>query len=135
MRLIQELADYEKAPQEVTVSEAQMSDAFSNGKLFEYFVAETEEQQVVGIALFYYKYSTWKGRCIYLEDIVVTQTHRRQGIGKALFEKVVERAKSDKVKRLQWQVLKWNTPAIDFYKQYKTIVDDEWYNCKIIEFE
>jgi GNAT superfamily N-acetyltransferase len=127
--LIKELATYEKAPNEVEVSIDEMKKDFAN-KVFDFFVAELENE-IVGIALYYYKYSTWKGRCIYLDDIVVTEKHRQKGIGMALIKALINVAKQEKVRKLEWQVLKWNTPAIEFYKKLNTLFDDEWLNCKL----
>jgi GNAT superfamily N-acetyltransferase len=127
--LIKELATYEKAPNEVEVSVDEMKKDFAN-KVFDFFVAELDNE-IVGIALYYYKYSTWKGRCIYLDDIVVTEKHRQKGIGMALIKALIKVAKQEKVRKLEWQVLKWNIPAIEFYKKLNTLFDDEWLNCKL----
>jgi len=129
LELIKELATYEKAPNEVEVSIDEMKKNFAN-KVFEFYVAELDNE-IVGIALYYYKYSTWKGRCIYLDDIIVTEKHRRKGIGMALMKALINVAKQEKVRKLEWQVLKWNTPAIEFYKKLNTLFDDEWLNCKL----
>jgi GNAT superfamily N-acetyltransferase len=130
--LITELAIYEKAESEVvnTIEQLQI-DGFGNNKLFDCIVAEVEEK-VVGFALFYTSYSTWKGACLYLEDFLVTENMRGQGIGKLLFDKVYNIAKSRKVGRFEWQVLDWNEPAINFYKKYNAILDPEWLNGKIV---
>lgn len=131
LALITELAEYEKAAGEVEVTVEQMNDwGFGEQPLFRSFVAESRGS-VVGIALFYNKYSTWKGKCIFLEDIIVTAAHRRQGIGEKLFMAVAAIAKEEKVKRLEWQVLEWNEPAIAFYKKFNTHFDGEWINCKL----
>jgi GNAT superfamily N-acetyltransferase len=82
--------------------------------------------------LYYIKYSTWKGKCIYLDDIIVTESMRRKGIGKKLFEAVIAVANKMRVRKLEWQVLNWNKPAIGFYKKYSTVFDKEWVNCKLI---
>lgn len=131
--LIKELAVYEKAGDEVetTVSSMEM-DGFGPDKIFDLFVAE-QNGQIVGIALYYIKFSTWKGRCVYLDDIVVTQKLRGNGIGKLLFDKVIEVSKAMGVKRLEWQVLNWNEPAIRFYKKYQSQLDEEWINCKLTD--
>jgi GNAT superfamily N-acetyltransferase len=131
LKLIKELAEYEKAPDEVEVTLAEMENwGFGKDKIFDFFVAE-ESGVIVGLALYYYKYSTWKGKCLFLEDIIVTEKMRCKGIGKLLFDKIIEVAKSDKVRRLEWQVLEWNEPAIKFYKKYKAILDTEWLNGKL----
>jgi len=131
LKLVHELAVYEKAPNEVEVSHEQMKQwGFGKEALFKFFVAELNEE-VVGIALYYYKYSTWKGKCIFLEDIIVTESQRKKNIGSKLFERVAQVAKQEGVKRLEWQVLDWNTPAIAFYKKYKSNFDGAWLNCKL----
>lgn len=133
--LIKELAEYEKAPLEVTVSVADMErDGFGEHPIFQFFVAETEGK-IVGISLYYIKYSTWKGKCVFLEDIIVTEAYRKFGIGKKLFDEVVKVAKEMKVKRLEWQVLEWNEPAIKFYEKLNSHFDSEWINCKLTDKE
>lgn len=129
--LVQELAVYEKAPTEVEVTLEEMKNwGFGKDKLFDFFVAE-KNKSIVGIALYYYKYSTWKGKCIFLEDIIVTEKMRGTGIGKLLFEEVVKVAQNEKVRRMEWQVLEWNEPAINFYNKYNAVLDAEWINCKL----
>ncbi len=131
LKLVKELAIYEKAPDEVEVTVAQMEEwGFGADKQFDFFVAESDGK-IVGMALYYYKYSTWKGKCLFLEDIIVTESERKNGFGKLLFDAVVQVAKKDKVKRMEWQVLEWNEPAIKFYKKTKTVFDEEWVNCKL----
>lgn len=131
MALIKELAEYEKAPNEVTLTLEQLrEDGFGATPKYSLYVAE-QEGEIVGIALYYFKYSTWKGQCLYLEDLVVKETLRRQRIGKALFEAVALVAKELQVPRFEWQVLEWNIPAIEFYKKYDANLDGEWLNCKL----
>lgn len=131
MALIQELATYEKAPNEVTLTVDQLhSDGFGETPKYQLFVAE-KSGEIVGIALYYFKYSTWKGQCLYLEDLVVREALRRKKIGKALFEAVAAEAKRLQVPRFEWQVLDWNAPAIAFYTQYNTHFDNTWVNCKL----
>lgn len=131
LNLVKELASYEKAPNEVEVTIEEMINwGFGADKQFDFFVAE-EHHHIIGIALYYYKYSTWKGKCLFLEDIIVTESQRQRGIGKLLFNEVVKVAKADGVKRMEWQVLEWNTPAIEFYKKYQSHFDGEWVNCKL----
>lgn len=126
--LIKELALYEKAPQEVAISIEELeNDGFGDKPIYELIVAEKRDH-IVGIALIYEKYSTWKGRSIYLEDLIVTESERGSGIGKALFEEVIKRAKERNSGRMEWQVLDWNKPAIDFYKSYGAELDGEWFN-------
>jgi len=131
LNLVKELAAYEKAPNEVEVTIEEMTAwGFGEDKQFDFFVA-TENNVIVGLALYYYKYSTWKGKCLFLEDIIVTESQRGKGLGKLLFDKVVQVSKEQKVRRMEWQVLDWNTPAIEFYKKYDATLDGEWVNCKL----
>ena len=131
LTLVKELATYEKAPNEVEVTIAEMTEwGFGTDKQFDFYVALLDGV-IVGIALYYFKYSTWKGKCLFLEDIIVTEAQRGKGLGKLLFDKVVEVSKEMKVRRMEWQVLDWNRPAIEFYKKYDAILDGEWVNCKL----
>lgn len=131
LRLVKELAVYEKAPDEVEVTVDEMTAwGFGADKQFDFFVAE-DQGAIVGIALYYFKYSTWKGKCLFLEDIIVTESLRGKGIGKLLFDEVVKVSKSLGVRRMEWQVLEWNTPAIKFYEKYQASLDGEWINCKL----
>lgn len=137
LELVQELAEYEKAPQEVTVSLEHFVDSgFGEKPVWWAFVAESTagaENQIVGIALYYIRYSTWKGQRLFLEDIVVTQEWRGKGIGKQLFDRTIEEARDKKFKGMMWQVLDWNEPAINFYKKYGAGFDGEWINCTLSE--
>lgn len=131
--LIQELADYENATDEVQNSVARMEeDGFGDAPIFKFFVAENEDR-IVGTAIFYNRYSTWKGRCLYLEDLVVSESERGQGTGKLLFDAIVKEAKTTDCKVLTWQVLDWNEPAIRFYKRLNADLDAEWINCKLTD--
>lgn len=133
--LICELAEYEKAPQEVSNTvEDMIRDGFGEQPVFSCLVAE-ENGQILGMAIYHLKYSTWKGKGIYLDDIVVTEKRRGEGIGKLLFDAVLLEAKSTGAKQLHWQVLDWNEPAIRFYHKYKASFDSEWINCKLSESE
>jgi len=133
--LIQELADYEKAPNEVLVTVADLErDGFGAQPRFHCYVAE-RGNKIVGIALYYIKYSTWKGPCVFLEDIIVTQSERRNGIGKILFEKIIQVTKEMGARNMSWQVLDWNEPAIKFYEKYNPIVLKEWLNYRLTEEE
>jgi GNAT superfamily N-acetyltransferase len=133
LRLIKELADYEKAPQEVRVTLPELeNDGFGPNPIYSAFVAEAYGV-VVGMALYYVKYSTWKGRCIYLDDIVVSEKFRRHGIGGKLFEEVVKVCQAMGARKMDWQVLDWNEPAMQFYKKYSTVFSDEWVNCTLHE--
>lgn len=133
--LIQELAAYEKAPGEVLMTEEQLRiDGFGKDVLFECIVAESDEQ-VVGMALYYPKYSTWKGRCLFLEDLVVSSQFRNQGVGELLLKRLVKIARDYGAKKLEWQVLDWNESAIKFYEKFATELDSEWINCKLDELQ
>jgi GNAT superfamily N-acetyltransferase len=129
--LIKELAEYERAPHEVEVTLEEMVEwGFGSQKVYEFFVAE-KDGKVIGMALYYYKYSTWKGKCLFLEDLIVTGSERCKGYGSMLMNHVIAEAKSQKVRRLEWQVLHWNAPAIEFYKKFNSSFDDEWLNCRL----
>ena len=131
LALIKELATFEKAPDEVVVTIEEMEiDGFGENSVFKFFVAEVDNK-IVGISLYYIKYSTWKGKCVFLEDIIVTEQFRQFGIGKKLFDEVVKVSKELNVQRLEWQVLNWNEPAIKFYKKVNSVFDSEWINCKL----
>lgn len=132
MQLIRELAAYEKAPDEVTVSiDEFVKCGFGEDPVWWAYVAEVNNS-VVGFALYYVRYSTWKGARMYLEDIIVTEEHREKGIGTLLFEKLTSIAKEKKFHGMVWQVLEWNQPAINFYKKYDDVkFDDEWINCSL----
>lgn len=132
LNLIKELAIYEKAPNEVeNTVEEMIKDGFSENPIYYLLVAE-EDKTIKGIAIYYYKYSTWKGKCLFLEDIVVTESERGKGMGAKLFEEVILIAKENKVRRMEWQVLDWNEPAINFYKKYNANLDPEWINGKLV---
>jgi len=131
LELITELAIYEKAPNDVTVTlEHFIESGFGEKPVWWAFVGE-ENGVIYGFALYYIRYSTWKGQAMYLEDIIVTEAMRGQKIGKLLFERLIEEAKEKKFNRIIWQVLKWNEPAINFYKKYNAELDGEWFNCSI----
>lgn len=126
--LIQALAEYEKAPDEVINTPEQLRIDLFEDKICGAFVVINDQDLIVGFALYYVSYSTWKGRCLYLEDFYVLPEYRRGGIGSRLFEKVVELAKDWGVKRMDWQVLEWNEPAIEFYRKHGATLDPEWVN-------
>ena len=131
LELIRELAVIEKAPDEVTVSMEEFLDAgFGKNPVWGAFVAEVDEK-IVGISLYYIRYSTWKGRRLYLEDLIVTESMRGYGIGKQLFEETINYGKSKGYQGMVWQVLDWNEPAIQFYRKYKADFDAEWINVSI----
>jgi GNAT superfamily N-acetyltransferase len=138
LELIQELAVYEKAPNDVTVTmEHFVESGFGNHPVWWAFVAETAsanevgKSTILGFALYYIRYSTWKGQAMYLEDIIVTEEARGKGIGKLLFERLMVEAREKGWNRIIWQVLDWNEPAINFYKKYNADFDDEWINCSL----
>lgn len=126
LQLITELAVFEKEPDAVEITSDMLErDGFGENPAFTSFVAE-QENQIVGLALFYYRYSTWKGKTIHLEDLIVTEAARGNGIGKALLTEVVKYSYQVGVKRIEWAVLDWNTPAIDFYESNGARVLRDW---------
>ena len=131
LELVKELAEYERAPQEVTVTLEHFEESgFGENPVWWAFVAELDGK-VEGFALYYIRFSTWKGQRMYLEDFLVTEKLRGKGIGKLLFDKLLEEAKERGFSGMVWQVLEWNEPAINFYKKYKADFDAEWVNCSI----
>jgi GNAT superfamily N-acetyltransferase len=132
MELIHELAVYEKAPEQVTVDMAHFIDSgFGVNPVWWAFVAE-EDSKVQGFALWYVRYSTWKGQRMYLEDLLVTEQMRGKGIGKLLFDRLIEECNTKQYSGMMWQVLDWNEPAINFYKKLPGVgFDGEWINCSI----
>ena len=130
LELIRELAEYEKEAHQVETTVEQMEkDSFGPDPVFYFFVLEDETGFIPGMALYYYRYSTWKGRRLYLEDLVVTESERGKGLGKLLFERVMIEAHDTGCSGMVWQVLDWNEPAINFYKKYDAGFDGEWINC------
>jgi GNAT superfamily N-acetyltransferase len=131
LELIKELAAYEHALDEVTNNVDRMKlDGFGTHPCFGFFIA-ARENQIVGLAIYYYRYSTWKGKRLYLEDIVVTEAERGKGVGQLLFEEVMKKAVEDKCTGMMWQVLEWNEPALKFYGRYDAKLDAEWINCSL----
>lgn len=128
--LISELALYEKAPDQITNTAEQLAIDLFVDNICDAIVA-TYDDVIVGFALYYFSYSTWKGRCLYLEDFYVKESMRKLGIGQLLFDEVVSIAKTSKVKRMDWQVLEWNEPALKFYSKNDAILDGEWINGRI----
>jgi GNAT superfamily N-acetyltransferase len=133
LSLVKELAAYEKAPDDVVVTLDDMErDGFGDNSIFKFYVAEIDGV-IAGMALYYVKYSTWKGRCIFLEDIIVREQYRRYKLGQKLFNEIIKAAKKMKARRIEWQVLDWNTPAIKFYEKYDAQFLKEWVNCRLTE--
>jgi GNAT superfamily N-acetyltransferase len=131
MELINELALYEKAPQEVTVTLEEFEEAgFGEKPVWRALVAEVEGL-IVGFALYYVRYSTWKGCRMYLEDLLVTEPMRGRGIGKLLFNQLILEAKSKNYSGMVWQVLDWNEPAINFYNKYEANIETGWWNVAL----
>ncbi len=130
MELVRELAVFERAPDEVTVTmEHFIETGFGKNPVWQALVAVNEEEKIIGISLYYMRYSTWKGLRLYLEDLIVTSAYRGKGIGKMLFECTVDEARKMGVGGMMWQVLDWNESAIEFYKKYGADVSGEWLNC------
>lgn len=133
LELINELAVYEKAPDEVTVTLREFEDAgFGDKPVWKAFVAEVDGR-VEGFGLYYVRYSTWKGCRMYLEDLLVTEAMRGKGLGKLIFDRLIEEALEKKFKGMTWQVLDWNEPAINFYKKYHSDFDAGWINVSLSE--
>jgi ribosomal protein S18 acetylase RimI-like enzyme len=131
LELIKELAVYERAPDEVTVTPEHFKESgFGDKPVWWAYVAETDNK-IVGFALYYIRYSTWKGCRMYLEDIIVTEEYRCKGIGTMLMDQLIETAKEKKFSGIIWQVLEWNEPAINFYRKYQPKFDNEWINVSI----
>ncbi len=132
LELVRELAEYERAADEVTVTVDQLVDDGFERNLFQVLLAEVDGE-VGGMAFYYPRYSTWKGRTIHLEDLVVKDTFRRHGLGRRLFEAVLHEAHEFGAKRLEWTVLEWNEPALKFYERFDAEMDREWYLGRLRE--
>ncbi len=131
LELVNELALYEKFPEEVTVSLQEFEDAgFGKNPVYKVFVAEIDGL-IIGFALYYVRYSTWKGCRLYLEDLLVTETLRGRGIGKLLFDRVIAEAKELGFSGMVWQVLDWNKPALNFYNKYEATIESGWLNASL----
>jgi GNAT superfamily N-acetyltransferase len=132
LEMVRELAEYERAADEVSVTVEQLVEDGFERKLFQVLLAEIEGA-VAGMAFYYPRYSTWKGRTLHLEDLVVKQAFRRDGVGRRLFEAVLHEAREFGAKRLEWNVLDWNEPALRFYEQFHAEMDREWYLGRLRE--
>jgi GNAT superfamily N-acetyltransferase len=131
LELVKELAEFEKGLHEVTNTLVLMEeDGFGKNPVYGFFVAEVNGN-IIGLSLYYWRYSTWKGKRLYLEDIIVTEAERGRGAGKLLFERTMQKSVEDNCTGMMWQVLDWNEPAINFYKKYGSRFDDEWVNCNL----
>lgn len=131
LELIKELAEFERAPHEVTNTLKQLEeDGFGRRPVYGFFVAEIEDR-IIGLSLYYWRYSTWKGKRLYLEDIIVTASERGKGAGQMLFNRTMEKALEENCTGMMWQVLDWNEPAIKFYKKYGARIDGQWLNCSL----
>lgn len=129
--LVKELASYEQQPEAVTATVQDYEKNFLEG-LFQALVAFDEQNRVIGTAIYYIGWSTWKGRMLYLEDFVVLEKARGQGVGKLLFDAMLLEAIRLDCKLMKWQVLDWNIPAINFYNKYNARIEKEWWNGKIM---
>ena len=131
LELIKELAEFERAPHEVTNTLNRLEeDGFGAHPVYGFFVAEISDR-IIGLSLYYWRYSTWKGKRLYLEDIIVTESERGKGAGKLLFDRTMQKALEENCTGMMWQVLEWNEPAINFYKKYGSKLDAEWVNCNL----
>lgn len=131
MDLIRELAVFEKAPEQVTVSLTHFEESgFGPNPVWWAFVAETDGK-IAGMALYYIRYSTWKGQRMYLEDIIVSEPNRGKGLGTKLMDSLIKEAQENKFSGMLWQVLDWNEPAINFYQKYNARFDGEWINVSL----
>ena len=131
LNLVKELAIYENAPEEVTIKlEDLEKDGFGENPIYWIIIAE-KESEIIGMSFYYIRYSTWKGKCLYLEDLIVKEKYRGNKIGEALFEETIKTAKEINAKQMNWQVLDWNEPAINFYKKFNAEMDPEWINGKL----
>jgi GNAT superfamily N-acetyltransferase len=137
LELIKELALYEKAPEQVTNTlELMEKDGFGPNPVYGFYVCvQNTTESIIGIAIYYYRYSTWKGKRLYLEDIVVTESERGNGAGKLLFDQVMAKSLEADCTGMMWQVLDWNEPAINFYKKYNATLEAGWLNAHLQDYE
>lgn len=132
LQLIRELAAFEREPDAVEVSlDELIKDGFGENPLFEALIAETEKKEIVGMALYYPRYSTWKGKTLHLEDLIVKKSYRGAGVGTLLFDAFFKEVKNQKVRRAEWVVLDWNQNAIDFYEKSGARILKDWYLVQI----
>ena len=131
LELISELADYEKALEEVTITLDDLeNDGFGETSYYSFLVAEHNET-IIGLSFYFIRYSTWKGKFLYLEDFIIKKEYRNRGIGSLLFEATIDVCKKQNLNGMIWQVLDWNTPAIEFYKKYNASISTDWFNGKL----
>lgn len=128
LRLIKEFAVFQKTPEKVTIT---LEEMIGDANLFQCFVAEAENKTIVGFASFFFTYYSWSGKALYLDDLYVKEAYRKLGIGKMFLEAVIAVAKNSQCKKIRWQVSKWNTNAIDFYKKIAASIDDTEINCDL----
>ena len=131
LNLIKELADYENSLEQVNISLDQLEkDGFGSHPYF-FFLVAMNKNEIIGMSFYHIRYSTWKGKFLFLEDFVVKESFRKQGIGSKLFEATINEANQNNLNGMFWQVLDWNTPAINFYKKYKADISSNWLNGKL----
>ena len=131
-QLVKELALFEKAPEEVITNvEIFKKDAFGERDNFKLLVACTNENKIIGICIYYIAYSSWKGRIVFLDDLIVHEPYRNKGVGKKLIQHLFDYCKKENIKQMRWQVLDWNLSAIKFYESLGAVIDKEWYTCKM----
>lgn len=137
MRLVKELALFERAPEAVVNTEEMLlQDGFGEHSIYTVTVAEEADSgEIIGMAVYYTAYSTWKGKILYLDDLVVTERYRKLGVGRQLMNEFLKEARHKGVQQVRWQVLNWNTPAIQFYKSLGAELDEEWITCKMSKQE
>lgn len=129
--LVKQLALYERAPEAVTATLADYEKNYLEG-VFDALVAVDENDQIIGTTIYYVCWSTWRGRMLYLEDFVVDDARRGRGTGKLLFEALMKEAISLDCRMMKWQILNWNSPALNFYQKYQAVIENEWLNGKIV---
>ena len=131
LNLIKELADFENAIDQVTITlEDLEKDGFGKNPWYSFLVAE-KNNEIIGLSFYWIRYSTWKGKFLFLEDFVIKKEYKRQGVGSQLFEKTINICKEQELNGMIWQVLDWNTSAIKFYKKYNADISKEWLNGKL----